>query len=166
MNKNLALKILGAILVSSSKKVPKEKLKEFFSEFDLEKLVNYANQRYQRLGFLIYDDGQNLELVNQPELAEYLLDFFNYSENKKILNEFIEILAIIAYGGPISYQEINQIRGKDSLLLIKKLFQQGYIKKEKQNYKISSRFLKILGIAKENELPNYYKLRKELKKII
>jgi segregation and condensation protein B len=163
MNKELALKVLDAILLSSRRKIKIETLKKFFQGLNLEELINEANQRYQNLGFFIYQNKNEIELVTRPELANYLVNFFGFEENE-LAQEFLEVLAIIAYGGPIKLEEINQIRNKKSFFIIKELLNEGLIKKEKKSYKVSEKFLQFLGFKSLRELPDYEKLRKEIRK--
>jgi chromosome segregation and condensation protein ScpB len=56
MNKELALKVLDAILLSSKRKIKIETLKKFFHGLNLDELINEANLRYQNLGFFIYQN--------------------------------------------------------------------------------------------------------------
>jgi segregation and condensation protein B len=150
MNKELALKVLDAILLSSKRKIKIETLKKFFQGLNLEELINEANQRYQNLGFFIYQNKNEIELVTRPELANYLMNFFGFEENE-LAQEFLEVLAIIAYGGPIKLEEINQIRNKKSFFIIKELLNEGLIKKEKKSYKVSEKFLQFLGFKSLRE---------------
>jgi len=163
MNKELALKVLDAILLSSRRKIKIETLKKFFHGLNLDELINEANLRYQNLGFFIYQNKNEIELVTRPELANYLVNFFGFEENE-LAQEFLEVLAIIAYGGPIKLEEINQIRNKKSFFIIKELLNEGLIKKEKKSYKVSEKFLQFLGFKSLKELPDYEKLRKEIRK--
>jgi segregation and condensation protein B len=163
MNKELALKVLDAILLSSRRKIKIETLKKFFQGLNLEELINEANLRYQNLGFFIYQNKNEIELVTRPELANYLVNFFGFEENE-LVQEFLEVLAIIAYGGPIKLEEINQIRNKKSFFIIKELLNEGLIKKERKSYKVSEKFLQFLGFKSLKELPDYEKLRKEIRK--
>jgi segregation and condensation protein B len=163
MNKELALKVLDAILLSSKRKIKIETLKKFFHGLNLDELINEANQRYQNLGFFIYQNKNEIELVTRPELANYLMNFFGFEENE-LTQEFLEVLAIIAYGGPIKLEEINQIRNKKSFFIIKELLNEGLIKKERKSYKVSEKFLQFLGFKSLRELPDYEKLRKEIRK--
>jgi segregation and condensation protein B len=163
MNKELALKVLDAILLSSRRKIKIETLKKFFHGLNLDELINEANQRYQNLGFFIYQNKNEIELVTRPELANYLVNFFGFEENE-LAQEFLEVLAIIAYGGPIKLEEINQIRNKKSFFIIKELLNEGLIKKENKSYKVSEKFLQFLGFKSLKELPDYEKLRKEIRK--
>jgi segregation and condensation protein B len=163
MSKELALKVLDAILLSSKRKIKIETLKKFFHGLNLDELINEANLRYQNLGFFIYQNKNEIELVTRPELANYLVNFFGFEENE-LAQEFLEVLAIIAYGGPIKLEEINQIRNKKSFFIIKELLNEGLIKKEKKSYKVSEKFLQFLGFKSLRELPDYEKLRKEIRK--
>jgi segregation and condensation protein B len=163
MNKELALKVLDAILLSSRRKIKIETLKKFFHGLNLDELINEANLRYKNLGFFIYQNKNEIELVTRPELANYLMNFFGFEENE-LSQEFLEVLAIIAYGGPIKLEEINQIRNKKSFFIIKELLNEGLIKKEKRSYKVSEKFLQFLGFKNLRELPDYEKLRKEIRK--
>jgi segregation and condensation protein B len=163
MSKELALKVLDAILLSSKRKIKIETLKKFFHGLNLDELINEANLRYQNLGFFIYQNKNEIELVTRPELANYLVNFFGFEENE-LAQEFLEVLAIIAYGGPIKLEEINQIRNKKSFFIIKELLNEGLIKKEKKSYKVSEKFLQFLGFKSLKELPDYEKLRKEIRK--
>jgi len=163
MDKELALKILDAILVSARKKLKISTLEKFFAGLNLNELLKIANQRYSKFGFFIFNNNDSVELVSRPELASYLINFFGYEENE-LFQEFLEVLAIIAYGGPICLERINQIRNKKSLLIVKELLNEGLIKKENKNYKINERFLKVLGFKSLKELPDYKKLRRELRR--
>ncbi|GIW65394.1 MAG: segregation and condensation protein B [Candidatus Parcubacteria bacterium] len=163
MTTDLAVKVLEAILLAYRGKVNLNILKKFFSDFDLEELINKANDDLKSSGFLIYQDSQSVELVTKPELAKYLVNFFGL-ENNEITQDFLEVLAIIAYGGPIKLGEINRIRHKNSMLVIKSLVAEGLVMKKNFSYQISENFLSFLGFRAVTELPDYKKLRREIKK--
>ncbi len=165
MREELASQILEAILIAARRKISKNILKKFFDGFDVSVLVNRINQRKKESGFFIYDDGKYLEILTKPELSSYLINFFGFEEND-FVQDFLEVLAIIAYGGPINIRSINKIRGEKSYYLIQELIKQGYVKKDKSSYRISNKFLNFLGFTKEEELPDYYKLREEIRRKI
>ncbi len=162
MEKKLALKILDAILISSRRKVKIKTLKNFFKDLNLEELLAIAQKRYQNFGFFLNWDSECIELVNRPELYRYLVNFFKFEDNE-LLQELLEVLAIVAYAGPISLREINKIRNKESLTVLRELLNEGLIKKEKYSYKISDKFLDFFGFKNLEDLPDYHRLRKELK---
>ena len=76
----------------------------------------------------------------------------------------IETLTIIAYRGPVSKFELEQIRGVNCSLILRNLMMRGLVqseedKKKKQvYYQITFDFLRYLGITKQDELPDYERL--------
>lgn len=163
MTNELAVQVLEAILLASSGKIKLTTLKKFFLDFDLDQLINQANYQLQKTGFLIYRNGQNVEIVTKPELAKYLINFFGFVDNETT-QDFLEVLAIVAYGGPIKLAEINKIRHKSSLLVIRILIKEGLIRKDNFSYQVSKTFLNFLGFKNVRQLPDYKKLRREIKK--
>jgi chromosome segregation and condensation protein ScpB len=163
MKKDLALKVLDAILISSHQKVKIKTLKNFFKDIDFDELIELAKARYQDFGFFLYQDKDYLELVNRPELSQYLFNFFKFENNEK-MQEILEVLAIVAYAGPISLKEVNKIRQKDSKNVLLELLNEGFIKRHKSSYKASEKFLNLFGFEKLEDLPDYHRLRKELKR--
>ena len=73
----------------------------------------------------------------------------------------LETLTIIAYRGPITKPEIEQIRGVNCSLILRNLLIRGLIeeKEDKQRlqntYTISFDFLRHLGADRVEELPQY-----------
>ncbi|NMB92015.1 MAG: SMC-Scp complex subunit ScpB [Parcubacteria group bacterium] len=79
-----------------------------------------------------------------------------------------ETLAIIAYRGPLSRAEINEIRGVDSSYILHQLLLRELIERfpnpQRANsflYNISFKLLNHLGLTKIEELPNYEELHKK-----
>ncbi|MCS7200702.1 MAG: SMC-Scp complex subunit ScpB [Patescibacteria group bacterium] len=163
MAPELALKALEAILLVHRGKVKKDILKKFFSDFNLDELIEKANISLQNTGLMIYSSRYYVELVNRPELVRYLINFFGLEKNEFVY-DFLEVLAIIAYGGPIKLGEINRLRNKSSYLVIKGLLDEGLVRREKFNYQISDAFLSFLGYRQVTDLPDYKKLRREIRK--
>jgi len=81
----------------------------------------------------------------------------------------LETLSIIAYRGPISRAEINEIRGVDSSYILRQLFLRELIERfpspQRQNiflYQVSFKFLEHLGLTKVQDLPNYEELHQKI----
>lgn len=79
-----------------------------------------------------------------------------------------ETLAIVAYRGPITRAQINEIRGVDSSYILHQLLLRGLIERsvhaEKYNayvYNISFSFLQHLGINNVEELPQYEEFKQK-----
>jgi len=115
MDKNLALKILDAILISSRRKIKLSTLKNFFVGLNLNELINELNQRYSDFGFFVYRDKDSIELVSRPELANYLINFFGYEEMHVLPKIFIQSF------GPISFVFLKAFVVFSILIVIEKL---------------------------------------------
>ncbi len=161
MQKELALKVLDAILISSKQKIRIKTLENFFKDLDIEDLLKEAEKRYKDFGFFLYRDKNYVELVNKPEFSRYLINFFSINENE-LIQDFLEVLAIIAYAGPLTLKKIEKIRNKDSKLILEELKNEGFVEKKSNYYKVSDKFLKFFGFQKLEDLPDYHRLRKEL----
>jgi segregation and condensation protein B len=76
----------------------------------------------------------------------------------------LETLTIIAYRGPVTRAELEQIRGVNCSIILRNLAMRGLITtaSDKQTmqvtYSITFDFLKFLGLQQQSELPDYEKL--------
>jgi len=74
----------------------------------------------------------------------------------------LETLTIIAYRGPVTRPEMEQIRGVNCSQILRNLLIKGLVEMEEKNkepyYSISVDFLKYLGVSNIQELPDYDKL--------
>jgi segregation and condensation protein B len=115
---------------------------------------------------LIERNGK-IALATRKEYAEILKNFWGIEE-KEFSQASLEVLAVVAYGGPMSLSEINKIRGVNSSYVVNRLVLRGLLavekKDERRYYRLSPEFLNFLGITKESELPDYENIRKDLKK--
>jgi segregation and condensation protein B len=86
----------------------------------------------------------------------------------------LETLTIIAYRGPVSRAEIEQIRGVNCAIILRNLLMRGLVenqedkKKMQTVYNITFDFLQFLGLKEQSELPDYAKLNssESLEKIL
>jgi segregation and condensation protein B len=120
---------------------------------------------------LIYH-GEDVALGTKPEFSKELQDFFGETLRQNLTQAALETLAIIAYRGPISKPEIDAIRGVNSAFMIRNLMLRGLIERipnpERQNvwlYRITLDFMKMLGLEKIQDLPEYENLSKSLDEI-
>lgn len=125
-------------------------IKELYNDLDDE-------QRGIRLEFL----GNKFKFTTKSEHKEYYKKLINEEENSTLSQSALETLAIIAYNGPITRVEIDQIRGVNSSYIIRKLLLKDLIEEAgKSNsagnprlYNITPRFLDYFGLGSVNELP-------------
>lgn len=152
----ISLKKIGKILGLSQEAV----IKNF-------KELNEDYQKEER-GLRIIEKGDEIQLVTAPENSSYVQKLIQTDIRQELSPAALETLAIIAYRGPISRAEINDVRGVDSSFLLRRLLLRGLIERVEYPkdrriylYKITFEFLKLLGVNKLENLPNYEELRKK-----
>jgi len=128
-------------------------------------IKDYYNQKS---GLAIVRDSGKVQLVTVAKNAEYVEQIFKNDLQKKLTRAALEVLAIVAYRGPISNIEIEAIRGVNSAFTLRNLLMRGLITKiadfKRQKgylYKITIEFIKKLGLENIKDLPDYKKLSKD-----
>lgn len=153
----LSLKKMAKILKSAEKNIQDAILK-----------LQQSNKEFGRgLNIINIDDAFQLTAIS--EASPYLTDFIKDNFNEELTPASLETLSIIAYRGPLTRFEIENIRGVNSSYILRQLSIRGLVAKEPSpknllayQYKISFEFLKHLGLNNISELPNYDGLSKPL----
>ena len=116
----------------------------------------------QKRGFRIVSNDIKAELATAPENAEIVKRLINF-EKAAISQAKIETLTILAYQGPLTKVELEDIRGVNCSLILKNLKINDLIDEAsvdgRLEYQVSTKFLKTLGITSVEELPDYDKLK-------
>jgi segregation and condensation protein B len=77
----------------------------------------------------------------------------------------LETLTVIAYRGPVSKAELEQIRGVNCTMILRNLMMRGLINEQTENgvaqYAVAMEFMSFLGAASAAELPDYEMLRRD-----
>lgn len=110
----------------------------------------------------VLKDGDHVALVTANSVSKIVEDFAKEEFSEELTRAGLETLAIVAYKGPIKRSEIDYIRGVNSSFMIRNLLMRGLLERVRDQkdmrayyYKISSDFLKFLGISSHSELPEY-----------
>ncbi|HOK20683.1 MAG TPA: SMC-Scp complex subunit ScpB [Candidatus Paceibacterota bacterium] len=137
--------------------VPVEEIRQSFQE-----IQNDYQTNKRGLALIIFDD--QAQLTTAPDLGETIEKFLQKILKEDLTPAALETLSIIAYKGPISRAEIDNIRGVNSSYILRNLLIRGLINREidphRANafvYKISFDFLRKMGLEKIEELPDYEK---------
>jgi len=107
----------------------------------------------------------DFQMATNPQNADLAVKFVKDEMSGELTRPSLETLSIIAYRGPVSKTEIEQIRGVNCSLILKNLLVRGLVevKEDKEKmisiYNITAEFLKHLGVADVSNLPNYERLR-------
>ena len=155
---------LEAIIFLSREMITIKELAQFcgMENFEMEEVLNNLREKRKNTGINLKIENGIVCLVSNPLFGSDVKRFFNPEMKlKKLSRSAMETLAIIAYKGPITKVEIEQIRsvGVDktmSNLLERKLI---YISGRKKTagtpnlYEVTDDFYSYLNIRNREELP-------------
>jgi segregation and condensation protein B len=155
---------LEAIIFLSKEMITIKELAQFYGmeNFEMEEVLNNLREKRKNTGINLKIENGIVCLVSNPLFGSDVKRFFNPEMKlKKLSRSAMETLAIIAYKGPITKAEIEQIRsvGVDktmSNLLERKLI---YICGRKKTagtpnlYEVTDDFYSYLNIRNREELP-------------
>lgn len=172
MQKNIK-PVLEAVLLTAGEPVEIGKLAKFLKvkkeqlEQEIDKIIKMYQDEESGLQIILFDG--KIQLVSKPELADDIAKFLNLSLNEPISGSLLEVLAIVAYRGPITRAGVQEIRGTDCSFQLRALAMRGLVgKKENPDgsraylYQASDDFLKSLGMDKIEKLPDFTKLQKNI----
>lgn len=114
---------------------------------------------------LVMHHGQ-YELVTRPELAELVETVVHVEVQSDLSRPALETLAILAYRGPLSRAELEQIRGVQSSLILRNLMLRGLVEMREDvrlgqpTYVVTIDFIKHLGLPNKEALPEYEALHR------
>lgn len=141
-------------------KIEKIKIKEMILE--LKNLRKYT-------GINVKFENDFVTLVSNPLYGEDVKNFFNPEMKlKKLSKSTMETLAIIAYKGPITKVEIEQIRGVGVEKVMSNLLEKNliYISGKRKSigtpnlYEVTEDFYSYLNVRSKKELPGYEEFEK------
>ena len=120
---------------------------------------DYINEdRGLRINYL----GNTFKLTTKEEHKEYFKKLLENPKNNTLSAQALETLAIIAYNEPITRIDIDEIRGVDSVYVVRRLLAKGLIKECGKSdkpghpilYKTTDEFLDYFGLSSKEDLPN------------
>jgi len=110
--------------------------------------------------------SSGVQIVTAEEHGSLVESFLQHGTREQLAPAAAEVLAIVAYRGPIHRAGIEAIRGVNSSFSLRQLSVRGLVDRypsEKDNriflYRISAEFLRHLGIVQIEDLPDFEKFR-------
>ncbi len=157
-------KIVEAILLLADEPVPASQMGEVLEvpRAEVEGVLRELAEAYARedRGFVLRESAPGWRLYTDPECAPWLERFVTGHRHARLTGAALEVLAIVAYKGPISRSEISEIRGVDSDGVVKTLVQRGLIEASTAAgmgaanlFEVSDEFLERMGLRSVDELP-------------
>ena len=130
---------------------------------EAKKLILELKQDYidEDRGLRINYLGNSFKLTTKEEHKEYFKKLLENPKNNTLSNQALETLAIIAYNEPITRLEVDEIRGVDSVYVVRRLLAKGLIKECGRKdipgrpimYKTTDEFLDYFGLSSKEDLP-------------
>lgn len=159
---------IEAILFAAGKPLTVRKLAELndVKTDEVEDALEMLKERLQAgSGLMLQEYGKEFELVTQPEAANVVKQVVKDEEQGELTRASLEALTILAYRGPMTRPELEQIRGIQSALILRNLMIRGLVEQKdderlgQPTYAVTFDFLKHLGLATVKDLPDYESLR-------
>ncbi|HBW73654.1 MAG: Segregation and condensation protein B [Candidatus Magasanikbacteria bacterium GW2011_GWA2_45_39] len=158
-----------ALLFAAGKPLTAKKIAEFLEikEKDVASVIAALKKKYEEdaeSGVQLADNGKTYQLMTKGSCAEVVEKYMKEEIIGELTRPSLETLTIIAYRGPITKPELEQIRGVNCSLILRNLALRGLIESEEdgalqqQVYRVTLEFLRYLGISAPNNLPDYQKL--------
>ena len=125
----------------------------------IEELKQYLN--VSDSGIHVVEHEEKLQLVTNPDFSEVVKHLAKEEVSGELTRPSLETLTVIAYRGPMSKPEIEQIRGVNCTLILRNLLLRGLIEEREDVerlqpvYTVSVDLLRHLGLHHMNELPGY-----------
>lgn len=123
-------------------------------------------QRYagRASGVQLVAHGGRYLVVTSPDCAEVAGKLQREQLEGELTQPSLEALSVIAYRGPVTKAELEHLRGVNCSLIIRNLLLRGLIEEQPHPtlpvsvYVVSFDFLRHLGLAGPQELPDYARL--------
>lgn len=161
---NLGSKI-ESILFIAAKPLTVKKLAEFteVEEKEISDALNILKEKYnqQENGIQLMNNGREWQMITNPDNGKLVKQYVQDETTGELTRPSLEALTIIAYRGPITKLELEQIRGVNCSLILRNLMIRGLIQTEEDKaraqlvYTVTMDFMRFLGLRELNELPDY-----------
>jgi len=159
---------LESLLFISTKPLGVKKIAQTLEmgESEVSELLNELQKKYDApdSGLNLINAGKEWQLTTAKAQSDFVREFLADDASGELSRPSLEALTIVAYRGPISKPEIEQLRGVNCSLILRNLMIRGLVEmvegtdKLEPRYQTTTDFLKFLGIKNVRELPNFEKL--------
>ena len=158
-------KIVEAILLLADDPIPARQIGEVLERprTGVEALLRDLAAEYERddRGFVLRETAGGWRLYTDPSCHPWLERFVKAHTHTRLTGAALEVLAIIAYQGPLSRAQIAEIRGVDSDGVVRTLGARGLIEETGRDsapgapvlFGVSRSFLERMGLRSLEELP-------------
>ncbi len=128
----------------------------------VETLKTKYNHDDSGIHILIIDE--TVQMATNPAHADVVDGFIKDEVSGELTKAQLETLTVVAYRGPITRPELEQIRGVNCALILRNLLMRGLVEERDDEGKLMPVFvlsfeaLRHLGISSPDQLPEYAEL--------
>lgn len=169
---NALHKQLESLLFIAGKPLSVKKLSELVgaSAKETEKALEEILLRYEQneeSGLQIMRAGQQYQMATKPDFSKLVETFVASEQTGELTKPSLETLTIVAYRGPITKADLEQIRGVNCSLILRNLLIKGLVEASFDRsskmtvYQITLPFMEFLGMTRQEQLPNYETLHND-----
>jgi len=162
---------IESLLFVSSQPISISQLKKLTDakKADVASALRELQENYDSLtesGIQLVVSGDKYQLVSHFDNAKLVKSFLKSDITGELTDPALETLTIVAYRGPITKPELEQIRGVNCGLILRNLLIRGLIERTEEKkldvprYQVTHAFIKFLGVPSVEKLPDYEKLSK------
>ncbi len=125
-------------------------------------VAEYNNEEH---GVRVLSHDGNVQIATSPDTAKLVADYLKDETTGELTKPSLETLTVIAYRGPITKAELEQIRGVNCSLILRNLMMRGLVDAAGEPglpttpYSVTMEFLRFLGISAVSDLPDFETLR-------
>jgi len=129
---------------------------------EIDELVRDLNDSYARTGrpYTIASQGAGYRLTLRDEFAAVRQRFLGRVRQAKLSPAAIEVLAVVAYNGPLTAEEVASQRGTPSGPILAQLVRRQLLQQDRAadnprvvRYATTERFLRLFGVESLADLP-------------
>lgn len=116
-------------------------------------------------GVRVMRHGDDVQMATAPGSSKLVQEFLKDETTGELTKPSLEALTIVAYRGPITKAELEQIRGVNCSLILRNLMMRGLVEAQGEvgqpltTFRVTLDFVRFLGVSTIEELPEYDKLR-------
>jgi segregation and condensation protein B len=158
---------LESILFAGARPFSVRRLSELAkaSPEDVEAALSSLDERLASSAVMLQRSGSDVQLVTRPAHAEAVKQVAADEVTGELTRAALEALTILAYRGPLTRPELEQIRGVHSSIILRNLELRGLVEETEDKrlgqpvYRVTFDFIRHLGLKSVEELPRYDELR-------
>lgn len=160
---------IEAILAVSPRPLDVKKLSDLTGEKkeDVRQAVAILADRLKTSGsgITVVRVDDEVRMASAPEVNDVVEAFVKDETAGELTRPQLETLTVIAYRGPVSKAELEQIRGVNCTMILRNLMMRGLVDEKMENglaqYAVSMEFMRFLGVSSIAQLPDYDNLRRD-----